>query len=105
MEKPISWVLAAVACVGAIQIARAADTPPTDRRVRLLASTCVNCHGPGGQSLGAVPSLSGLDKTYLHTAMMECKTGVRETTVMRKYMLGFTDEEIVKLAEYFANLK
>lgn len=52
-----------------------------------------------------MPSLAGQDKAYLQTAMMECKTGARETTVMRRYMNGFTDEEITKLAEYFSNLK
>lgn len=74
-------------------------------RVRLLASTCVTCHGPGGHSLGAVPSLAGQDPAYLRAAMLEQREGKRDTTVMRKYMLGFTPEEIGQLADYFAKLK
>jgi cytochrome subunit of sulfide dehydrogenase len=74
-------------------------------RVQLLASTCANCHGPGGHSLGAIPSLASQDKAYLQTAMMEQRSGERETTVMRKYMNGFTPEEIGQLAEYFSKLK
>lgn len=76
-----------------------------NQRVRLLASTCYTCHGPGGHSLGAIPSLASLDKAYLQTAMMEQRKGERDTTVMRKYMNGFTVEEIGQLAEYFSRLK
>lgn len=74
-------------------------------RVQLLASTCANCHGPGGNSLGAIPSLASQDKAYLQDAMMEQRSGTRETTVMRKYMNGFTPEEIGQLAEYFSKQK
>lgn len=76
-----------------------------DERTQMLASTCFNCHGPDGKSQHAIPGLAGLDKAHLLQAMMECKTGVRQTTVMQKYMLGYTDAELEKLAEYFASLK
>jgi cytochrome c553 len=105
MIKATSLAIAALACLPSIQAALAAGPAETDRRVRLLAATCITCHGPGGQSLGAVPSLAGQDKTYLQTAMHEQKKGERDTTVMRKYMKGFTDDEIAKLADYFSNLK
>ncbi|KAF0102371.1 MAG: cytochrome c class I [bacterium] len=93
--------IAVLAGLGPCLSAQASDNP----RVRLLASTCVTCHGPGGQSLGAVPSLAGQEKAYLQEAMMEQRAGKRETTVMRKYMNGFTPEEIGQLAEYFSKLK
>jgi len=76
-----------------------------DRRVRLLAATCITCHGPAGVSLGAIPSLAGQDASYLRDAMMEQRKGERETTVMRKYMMGFTPEEIAQLADYFSKLQ
>lgn len=83
----------------------AGPTQALDERTQMLASTCFNCHGPDGKSNHAIPGLAGLDKAHLLQAMMECKTGVRQTTVMQKYMLGYTDAELEKLAEYFANLK
>jgi len=86
-------------------LAVAAPLQAADLHIKVIAATCNNCHGPNGQSLGATPSLAGQDKAYLHSAMMDCKTGARETTVMRKYMLGYTDEEIARLAEYFASLQ
>jgi len=76
-----------------------------NQRVRLLASTCVTCHGPNGSGQGAVPTLAGQDKAYLQEAMMDQRTEKRETTVMTKYMLGFTPQEIGQLAEYFSKLK
>lgn len=79
-----------------------AESEPSSLHIKVIAATCNNCHGPNGQSLGAAPSLAGLEKDYLRQAMLDCKTGARETTVMRKYMLGYTDEEIARLAEFFA---
>jgi sulfide dehydrogenase cytochrome subunit len=76
-----------------------------DPHIRLIASTCLNCHGPGGKSLGAVPGLAGQDQAYLLTAMKEQRSGARETTVMRRYMNGYTEDEMAKLAEYFSGLK
>lgn len=105
MFKETTLTMALLTGMAASPMAQAADAANADTRTRLLAATCNNCHGPGGQSLGAAPSLAGQDRAYLQTAMMECKTGVRETTVMRKYMLGYTDEEIAKLADYFAAQK
>ncbi len=76
-----------------------------NQRVRLLASTCATCHGPNGSGQGAIPALAGQDKAYLQEAMMEQRTEKRETTVMTKYMLGFTPDEIGQLAEYFSKRK
>jgi cytochrome c553 len=101
MIRRITLVIAVLAGLAPGLQAQASENP----RVRLLASTCVTCHGPGGNSLGAVPSLAGQDKAYLQGAMMEQRDGKRETTVMRKYMLGFTPEEIGQLAEHFSKSK
>ena len=76
-----------------------------NQRVRLLSATCITCHGPGGAGQGAIPALAGQDKAHLQETMMEQRTGKRETTVMTKYMLGFTPDEIGQLAEYFSKLK
>ncbi len=91
--------------VAAFAVAASAQAIASEERIRLLASTCNNCHGPDGVSSGAVPSLAGVEKSHLLQAMMECKTGDRMTTVMQKYMLGYSDEEIAQLADYFAGMK
>jgi cytochrome subunit of sulfide dehydrogenase len=74
-------------------------------QTRIYASTCYICHGPNGKSNQSIPGLAGQDKAYLVQAMKEQKAGKRETTVMKKYMLGFTDAEIEQMAEFFAGIK
>lgn len=74
-------------------------------QTRIYASTCYICHGPNGKSEQSIPGLAGQDKAYLVQAMKEQKSGARETTVMRKYMLGYTDAEIEQLAALFASTK
>ena len=94
--------------VGLFVLFAGLSMPPaqaSDVRVRLLASTCQNCHGPDGKSVGAVPSLAGQDPGYLFKAMLDCKTGDRATTVMQKYMLGYSDEELQQLAAYFSAIQ
>lgn len=100
MTKKLPLAITALAAMTLVP-----STPAADLHIKVIASTCINCHGPGGKSLGAVPSLAGLDQAYLLTAMKEQKSGVRETTVMRRYMNGYTEDEMAKLAEHFSSLK
>jgi cytochrome c553 len=71
----------------------------------LLSSTCLSCHGPGGKSQGAVPSLAGLEKAYFVKSMQEFKSGQRAGSIMKKHAAGYTDAEYELMGEYFANLK
>lgn len=72
---------------------------------KTIAATCFICHGPNGKSSGAVPSLAGQDKAYLAEAMRDFKSGKRESTVMKKYALGYSDSEYDDLAALFAAIK
>lgn len=82
----------------------AAPAAANDLSTRLMASTCYGCHGPNGRSDAAIPSLAGQDKAYLAEAMLEQKSGARETTVMGKFMQGYTKDEIEKMADFFSKL-
>lgn len=72
---------------------------------RSITATCFNCHGPNGMSTAAIPGLAGLDKDYLIAAMKDFRDGKRESSVMRKYALGYTDSEYEEIAEFFAGIK
>lgn len=72
---------------------------------RSITATCFICHGPNGKSVAAIPGLAGQDKEYLVTAMKEFRDGKRESTVMKKYALGYTDAEYEAIAEFFAAIK
>ncbi len=70
-----------------------------------LASTCNNCHGTGGVSVGhSMPSIAGLSEAYLKNIMMEWKTGARASANMTRLIKGYTDDEIAALAKYYASL-
>lgn len=72
---------------------------------RTLAATCFICHGPNAKSQMAIPGLAGQDKAYLVQAMKDFRDGKRESTVMKKYALGYTDSEYEALAALFAAIK
>lgn len=74
-------------------------------RGELLASTCMTCHGPGGKSKGAIPSLAGLDKGYFIKSMQDFKSGSRPASVMHRHSKGYTDAEYELMAEYFSKPK
>lgn len=76
-----------------------------DQGARSLAANCTGCHGPSGNSSEAIPTIAGLERAYIVTAMQEFKAGTRQATVMHQHAKGYTDEEIEILAEYFSQQK
>lgn len=74
-------------------------------RGELLASSCQSCHGPGGKSKGAIPSLAGLEKGYFVKSMQDFKSGARPASVMHRHSKGYTDAEYALMGEYFSKLK
>ena len=74
-------------------------------RGAMLSNTCAGCHGTDGKSPGAVPSISGKPKEFLEMAIKKYRSGEWDSTVMRRHVRGYTDEEISLIAEYFASKK
>ncbi len=72
---------------------------------RNWAATCTGCHGTDGHSEGGMPGLAGLQKAYIVNAMREFKAGTRQATVMHQHAKGYTDEQIERIAEFFAAQK
>lgn len=81
-----------------------ADQAPNvaQAHIQVLASSCAACHGTGGNSLGSMPVLAGLDAGYFSRQMMAFKTGEQPSTVMHHHAKGLTQEEIDLLAEHFS---
>ena len=72
---------------------------------RSLAANCTSCHGPNGNSTGAIPSIAGLEKAYLIAALQDFKAGTRPATVMHQHAKGYTAQEFELLADYFSRQK
>lgn len=79
--------------------AHAADEHPG----RYLAANCTGCHGTQGRSEGGMPTLAGLDRSYLLNAMSEFRAGARAATIMHQHAKGYSAEQIELLADYFSS--
>lgn len=90
---------------GFIGLALAVPTSAADRRTEVLAATCMSCHGPGGKSLGTIPSLAGLHQDDFVKRLQEFKSGTRLASIMKRHASGYTDAEVEAMAAYFASLK
>lgn len=93
-----------------LAVAAAASAPlpaaAQDAATRGLAATCTACHGTDGNSVGGVPpSLAGQNKDYLLQQMKDFKAGKRPATVMHQHAKGYSDEQLERIAAYFAAVK
>jgi sulfide dehydrogenase cytochrome subunit len=70
--------------------------------IRTLASSCVICHGSAATSESVIPSLTGLDESYFIQKMRDYRGSSDEHEIMVQHAKGLTEEEIKKLASYFA---
>lgn len=90
--------------VCALAISAAAHAAPPS--AEMLANACAGCHGTHGASAGpSMPSLAGQSKVFFVDAMKKFKSGEREATVMGRLAKGYTDDQIVLMADFFAKQK
>lgn len=73
----------------------AADIPPA-----VLAAPCSTCHGPGGKSPGAIPSLDRLGADAVRTALLAYRRGELQGTIMNRLARGFIEPEIDAIATH-----
>ncbi len=85
----------------AVAVLAAAAAEAGEASPDVLANTCFSCHGPDGNSAGAMPSIAGKKQDYIIRTLTQFRDGQRQGTVMTRIAKGFTDSEIEKLAGYF----
>jgi len=71
----------------------------------MLAQTCAACHGTEGASVAYIPSLAAMDPDYFVEAMQAFKSGDRKATVMDRIAKGYSDEQLERMGQYFAQQK
>ena len=101
--KPIQKVLLVSQVILCAAAAEGAEGQ--DQVARSLAANCTGCHGPNDNSVGGIPTIAGLERTYIATVLQEFKAGTRPATVMHQHAKGYTDQEFELLAEYFSRQK
>lgn len=72
----------------------------------VLAGSCANCHGTDGRSPGVIPTIAGRPETVLLQQLQAFKsdTPPANTTVMNRLVKGFSDEELILLAQHFSKI-
>jgi cytochrome c553 len=100
VKKAICTLLALFA-VSQIGTAVAGD-PAAENKAKTL---CGGCHGPQGISTNPLwPNLAGQKDQYLAKSMQDYKAGLRNDPNMTALAQTLSDDEIVKLAAYYAAL-
>ncbi len=81
--------------------ALAADDPAVNR---LLASQCAQCHGTNGYSRNDFESIAGEEAKDMYEDLTDMKGEDRPENIMDHQALGYTDDQIRRIASYYATL-
>jgi cytochrome subunit of sulfide dehydrogenase len=71
-------------------------------QARYLAANCANCHGTSGAAAPGMASLAGQPREFLIEQMQAFKAGTRPATIMHQLAKGYTDQQIVQIADYLS---
>ena len=93
-------LIAAAALAVAPLGASAQDTAGRD-----LAASCAMCHGTDGRSVGGNEPLAGMAKDELVRKVKEFRSGAKPATIMHQISKGYSDQEIDRIAAFFAAQK
>ena len=101
-DQDIEDVSAYLATLGAETVeAGGSDAPAFER-----AATCVACHGANGIGVSPLwPTLAGQHEEYLVAALNQYRDGTRKDAVMVQMAAVLTDDDVVALARYYADLE
>ena len=91
----------AVAAAMLIGVAHA-QAPVSSTLGRNLAAQCAACHGTNGNSVAELPSLAGQPAATIVQKMKDYRDGKRPASVMHQLAKGYTDEQVLLMAEYFS---
>lgn len=86
----------------ALPIAAGAEQPTMGA---VLAANCYLCHGPGGASESAIPSLARMSGKAIGEAVREARAGKKPGTIMARIAKGYSEAQIDAIAAYFEQSK
>lgn len=70
------------------------------------AAVCASCHGDNGNSMvSTFPKLAQQHSSYLIKQLKAFKSGTRKNPMMSSIAMGLTDEDMVDIADYYAEQK
>jgi sulfide dehydrogenase cytochrome subunit len=84
-----------------VSLGAGADDPEVNR---LLASQCSQCHGTNGYAVGDIDSLAGESVKDLREDLEDMQFEDAPEDMMDHQALGYSDDQIRRIATYFATL-
>jgi cytochrome subunit of sulfide dehydrogenase len=85
-----------------IMLVCAGMTPAAAAEAPSGAASCTGCHAEKQNVNTPVPRLAGQDESAIVAAMQAYRGGQRPATVMDRIARGYSDDEIVAIAAWFA---
>ncbi len=98
-----TWQLC-VLLTGLLAAPALVSAAPIPARGVAWAQACAACHGPDGQSQGAIPGLDRLSPEDFRTAMRAFRTGARQGTVMNQIATGLSEADLEAVTAYFVRM-
>ena len=90
------------AAVALLSVASPAQSAADVDRTVLIATSCFSCHSIDGT--GSMPNLVGYPRDMLASQMKAFKDGSQPATIKDRIARGYSEEEIVLMADYLATL-
>ena len=99
-------ILMPLVAAGSVALLAGAPAQAQNANPQLLSISCAGCHGTGGHSTGAIPSIYGRSAQSIAETLRAFRDGQRPSTVMGRISKGYSDTEIDAVArEVSANWK
>ena len=105
MSYPARKAIVLPACmVVALTASSGAAAAPPSMTDQLLASQCAQCHGTYGRPVKDIEGLAGKSYGSLYGDMIEMQTEGPPSEIMEHQALGYTDDQIRRIALYYSSL-
>jgi cytochrome subunit of sulfide dehydrogenase len=103
---PLQHLAHSIAACAAAVVAHGAAAQTTPSEGRLLASNCFQCHGMTGR--GGFEEIAGKSRTEIYSKLKEMQRiqpGSGDHNIMIPHAKGYTDAQLRKISEYFAQIR
>lgn len=95
-------IVAAVGMLASMTAQAEKDETPTGK---MIAGPCFSCHGEDGKARNEyMPALAGLDAGAIADALRDYQLDIRKSVIMNRIAACYSDEEIRRVAEFFASV-
>jgi sulfide dehydrogenase cytochrome subunit len=91
-------ILLPLVAAGSAALLASAPAQAQNANPQLLSISCAGCHGTGGHSTGAIPSIYGRSAASIAETLRAFRDGRQPATVMNRIARGYTDTEIDAVA-------